>query len=687
MLEDPDNDRTSPWHAGEIALQETVGVVAEMATMGPQFIRDNLVDQHRRFYAQLPFAVFGSVDSEGLVWATPRAGRPGFLRALDSKHLKVATVIDPGDPATSGFAAGEAVAMIGIEPATRRRNRLNGRVQATDDGSFTIALDESFGNCPQYIQRRSPSYTREPDILSASPPEALSTLDDEARAMITSADSFYVASFADTTNGRRVDVSHRGGRPGFVRVNEDDTLTVPDFAGNQFFNTLGNIRESGKAGLVFIDWSTGDLLQVSGDADIVLESPEIAAFAGAERLWRVHPHRIVRRRAGLPLTWRFEDDAWSPNLAATGTWADAEAKIEAARLGQAWRRLRIARIVEESSVIRSFHLEPADGAGLAAHEAGQHLPIRVSPLGEPRPLIRTYTLSSAPGDQLYRISVKREGVVSGHLHGLDVGDVIEARSPAGAFTIDAAAPRPAVLLAAGIGITPILAMARHLILEGARTRKLRRAWIIYSARTVAERAFANEIAAIVRASQGAIQAVRVLSQADGEGANRDYDYRGRIDSDLLRSVLPFDDYDFYLCGPSAFMQDVYDGLRGLNIADGRIHAEAFGPAAMTRSLDPTVVPSPPTAAAAEEATEVSFAAARKSTNWTPGMGSLLELAEASGLSPEFGCRSGTCGSCRTRVLAGMVTHTRKTGAEVGADEALICCAVPAKGSGAISLQL
>ncbi|WP_234781487.1 pyridoxamine 5'-phosphate oxidase family protein [Sphingobium yanoikuyae] len=662
-------------------------MVADMAVMGRQFIRDYLIDQHRRFYGQLPFAVFGAVDDDGLVWASPRAGLPGFLNAKDPKHLRIMTVADHGDPANAGFRNGKAVAMIGIEPATRRRNRLNGRIEMADEGGFVIEIDEAFGNCPQYIQRRSPSYTRDPGTLSSVAPEALAAIDEAGRAMIGSADSFYVASFADTPKGRRVDVSHRGGRPGFVRIDEDGTLTVPDFAGNQFFNTLGNIRETGKAGLVFIDWSTGDLLQISGDAEVVLDSPEIAAFTGAERLWRVRPRRIVRRVAGLPLTWQFEDDAWSPNLAATGTWAEAEAKIEAARLGHAWRQFRIARIVEESSVIRSFHLEPIDSAGLAAYQAGQHLPVRVSLPGEPRPLVRTYTLSSAPGDRLYRISVKREGVVSGHLHGLAAGDVVEARAPAGAFTIDAAASHPAVLLAAGIGITPILSMARHLILEGARTRKLRRAWIIYSARSAQERAFADEISAIVRASQGAIQAVRVLSRADGASANRDYDYRGRIDVDLLRNVLPFDDYDFYLCGPSAFMQDVYDGLRGLSIADARIHAEAFGPAAMTRTPDPTTTPSLPVTVPAEGEVDVAFAAAGASAKWVPGKGSLLELAEASGLSPEYGCRSGNCGSCRTRVLAGSVVHTRAVGAEIRPDEALICCAVPAKGSGSISLQL
>jgi hypothetical protein len=198
MLEGLAIDEASPWHAGEIALQQTVGVVAEMATLGRQFIRDSMIDQHRRFYEQLPFAVFGAVDPDGLVWASPRAGLPGFLAAKDSKHLRVTTLADAGDPANAGLSTGEAVAMIGIEPATRRRNRLSGRLDAVDSGGFLVAVDESFGNCPQYIQRRSPAYTREPSELSDFAPEALSAFDADARAAIMAADSFYVASFAET---------------------------------------------------------------------------------------------------------------------------------------------------------------------------------------------------------------------------------------------------------------------------------------------------------------------------------------------------------------------------------------------------------------------------------------------------------------------------------------------------------
>ncbi|MDE2170795.1 MAG: pyridoxamine 5'-phosphate oxidase family protein [Sphingomonadales bacterium] len=334
MESDQTAQENSPWHAGEIALQNTVGAVARMDMMGRKFLRDHLIEQHRDFYEQLPFAVFGTVDADDMVWASPRAGLPGFLTAPDPTHLHVDAWLDPADPASAGLAPGRGVAMIGIEPWTRRRNRVNGRIERADDGGFTIAVEESFGNCPQYIQRRAPQFTRDPAMPSPAAPDRLGALDDAARTLITITDSFYVASYADTATGRRVDVSHRGGRPGFLRVDEQGVITIPDFAGNQFFNTLGNIHQTGKAGVVFIDWTSGDLLQISGDAEVVLESPEIAAFTGAQRLWRLRPRAILRRPAGLPLTWQFTDDPWSPALARTGTWAEAQARLDASGSGE-----------------------------------------------------------------------------------------------------------------------------------------------------------------------------------------------------------------------------------------------------------------------------------------------------------------------------------------------------------------
>ncbi|MBR0797005.1 pyridoxamine 5'-phosphate oxidase family protein [Bradyrhizobium jicamae] len=669
--------KLATWHAGEKAIQQKAGVAERMESVGRRSVRDFMPDQHREFFARIPFIVLGSVDRKGDAWATLLTGRPGFISSPTERSLEIAARPDPGDPAAEGAQEGDAIALLGIELHTRRRNRANGIIRSSSGNALGFDVDQSFGNCPQYIQLRDFRFVRATDEPFNGEIEESASLDQATRDMIKVADTFFVASYAEREDRRQVDVSHRGGRAGFVRISDDGTLTIPDFAGNLFFNTLGNIHLNGKAGLLFVDFETGDMLQMTGDAEVILESPEIAAFQGAERLWRFRARRIVRRRGALPLRWAFRADGWSPNALMTGDWTQAADRIRAAERATQWRPFKVTDIVDESASIRSFHLRPDDGAGLLPHKAGQHLPIRLSLPGVDKPVIRTYTLSVAPSDGIYRISVKRDGLVSQHLHdNIHVGDLIETRAPDGAFTIDAREKRPAVLLAGGVGITPLLAMLRHVVYEGLRTRRIRSTFLLQAAHARRDRAFGGELEQLASAAGGAVRIIRVLSDVDGAAEGTDYDAAGRIDMALLSRVLPFNDYDFYLCGPPRFTQSLYDGLRGYNVADHRIHAEAFGPSSLVRT--PDVASAAPTRRPpATEPVAVDFTASSKEARWTPESGTLLELAEASGLSPAFSCRAGNCGSCRTRLQAGAVTYVKDPTAEVAGNEVLICCAVPA----------
>jgi predicted pyridoxine 5'-phosphate oxidase superfamily flavin-nucleotide-binding protein len=314
----------SPWHEGERAMQRSAGSAEKLATRGHLLLRDHLIDQHRQFYPLLPFVVAGAVDHTGDAWATILAGKPGFLQSPDPYRLSIAAAHDPHDPADGGMNDGDAVGLLGIELHTRRRNRLNGLLRRTDATAFEVEVQQSFGNCPQYIQLRDFAFVRDPAAPSDAATRELDRLDDRARAMIAGADTFFVASYVDNAErGRAVDVSHRGGRPGFVRVGADGVLTIPDFSGNRFFNTLGNLIANPKAGLLFVDFETGDLLQLTGDAEVLLDSLEIAAVQGAERLWRFAPRRILYRSDALPLRWSFQPDGWSPQSLRTGTWDHA----------------------------------------------------------------------------------------------------------------------------------------------------------------------------------------------------------------------------------------------------------------------------------------------------------------------------------------------------------------------------
>lgn len=669
------------WHEGEKFIQEKVGVAERMEVVGQRVVRDYMPDQHRDFYAQLPFIVLGSVDAEGDAWATFLEGRPGFMSSPTPTTLDMAARPDATDPAGRGMLAGAPVGLLGIEMHTRRRNRMNGVLASGVQGGLRVDVDQSFGNCPRYIQLRDFTFVRDPGATVSVPVEELAAIDSQARALIEKSDAFFVASYADREDRRQVDVSHRGGKAGFVRVHQDGTLTIPDFNGNLFFATLGNILLNGRAGLLFVDFETGDMLQMTGEAEVILDSPDIAAFQGAERLWTFRAHKIVRRRGALALRWKFQEGGWSESSLMTGDWQQADARLRAVESATRWRPLKVRSVVQESESIRSFHLAPDDGAGLLPHLAGQHLPIRVKVPGSDKPVIRTYTLSVAPSDGHYRISIKRGGPVSQYLHDhVHEGDTIEVRAPAGSFTLDAQSNRPAVLVAGGVGITPMLAMLRHIVYEGLRKQRIRPTTLFYAARTKRERAFDDEIAQLVAAAKGAVKVVRVLSDIADAQDGMDYEASGRIDMPLLSRFLAFGDYEFYLCGPPSFTQAIYDGLRGYGIADERILAEAFGPASLKRTGAPradTPVRLPPATASVP----IAFMDSLKEARWTPASGSLLDLAETRGLSPEFSCREGNCGTCRTKLIKGAVTYVKEPTAAVGEDEVLICCAVPAMPQG------
>lgn len=669
--------RKSPWHAGERALQEIVHASARMEVIGQKVIRDYMPDQHREFYHQLPFIVVGAVDADGRPWATLLEGPEGFVTSADPQHLLLAAQTDPHDPAASGLQAGNAIGMLGIELHTRRRNRINGVIQQVSAEGLEVTVEHSYGNCPKYIQERS--YTRVTESASSKAPrQDFNALDEYTSALIRTADTFFIASYVDhDAHNRSVDVSHRGGRAGFVKV-EGNRLTIPDYAGNLFFNTLGNLHTNPIAGLLFIDFATGDMLQLCGRSELLLDSPLIKSFEGAERLWTVEVEHVVLRPAAVAIRWQFHD--YAPTSLATGTWDEADERVRQYEQRRQWQQWRIARVQQESSDIRSFYLDPQDSA-VVPFAAGQHLPMRIV-AAEEEALVRTYSVSSAPSDGHIRISVKLQGKASRHLHEkVQVGDLLEVRAPLGSFTLVDENERPVVLIGAGVGITPMISMARELVAQNQQHQRARQIHLFQSARTLEGLPFQLELAELLQRSAGLLHIHRALSNPGTEALlDRDYQVAGRLAFAQVKARLPLDDYDFYLCGPAGFLQDMYDGLRGVNIPDHRIHAEAFGPSALRRSEteQPPTLAQPP---AAEVPVPVYFSASATEARWKPGSGSLLELAESRGLTPEFSCRGGSCGTCAARLISGSVHYTNPPAQLPDGDNVLICCAVPAQTEG------
>lgn len=298
-----------PFHDDEVAAQTLAGVGLRRAP-----IRPRLPEQHREFFPLLPYLFTATLDGRGWPMASVLSGPHGFVTSPDPATLRIAALPRADDPAAAGFAAGADIGLVGIDLTTRRRNRVNGRIVAIDDG-ITVGVTQSFGNCPQYIQVRVPL----PHPVAATVAlETMTELDADARALIAGADTFFVASRGREALGEAggLDMSHRGGQPGFVGI-DGNTLSIPDFAGNRFFNTLGNLLGDPRAGLLFVDFATGDLLQLQGTVTIDWH-PALTGPRGAQRVWRVAVERAWRRRAAFPFRWRFGE--FAPTTLATGVW-------------------------------------------------------------------------------------------------------------------------------------------------------------------------------------------------------------------------------------------------------------------------------------------------------------------------------------------------------------------------------
>ena len=354
------------------------------------------------------------------------------------------------------------------------------------------------------------------------------------------------------------------------------------------------------------------------------------------------------------------------------------ASVAAESERNAYVELEVAKVEKESDIVSSFYLRRADGAPLYRWEPGQFLPIRMTIPGRTEPALRTYTISTCYNPDFYRLSIRRgEGParVSQFMHDqAKAGFRLHALMPRGKFVLDQNSDRPVVLVSGGVGITPMMAIVEHIVEESRRTGKFRPIHFIHGARNSRVRAFGKRIKEL--AAQHPSLSVHVCfsgpSHDDEIGVT--YDSKGRVGIGLVTALLPPGDYDFYLCGPSDFMNLLYYGLIGTGVRPERIHYESFGPGTV---LKPEL-PRKPSEERSASAALVKFARSGTEIVWSREDGTLLELAEEAGLAPAFGCRSGICGTCKTKIVQGAVDYLNEPLADRGEGEILICCSVPRK---------
>ncbi len=293
------------FHSGEIHIQERTGARAMAARM-ENTILPTIAHKFIDFIQQQPFLLLSSVDDQGRAWASVLCGEVGFMTVVDERTLHIATLPAKGDPLYSRLVDGADIGLLLIDFATRRRLRINGKLrQGTSD--FCVQARQVYSNCPRYIQAREWELVANHD-RKAVVVETAETLNEAQRQWIRQADTFFIASYHPESGA---DASHRGGFGGFVQVLDGQTLVWPEYNGNGMFNTLGNMVENPRAGLLFIDFDSGGTLQLTGSTKIVWEEERVAAFPGAERLVEFKLDlALASSHAGM-LRWKFTN--YSPD--------------------------------------------------------------------------------------------------------------------------------------------------------------------------------------------------------------------------------------------------------------------------------------------------------------------------------------------------------------------------------------
>ena len=539
----------SPFHAGERQVHERLGV-RDIEPWARRVVRPFLPEEHRAFHTALPFLVAAARDEQDRPWATLLVGDDGFVSSPDDRTLAIEARPAEGDPLAPAWREGLDLGLLGIDLATRRRNRVNGRLRAGREGVLDFAVDQSFGNCPQYISERA--VERVPDHTPGGTTRS-DRLSEAQQAKIASSDTFFVATGHRGTGDHEsfgMDASHRGGPAGFVHVESPQRIVFPDYAGNNHFNTIGNLVVDERIGLLFVDFERGDLLQLTGRAEIVWSGPELARFPRAQRLVRIHVEAVVDRRAALPLRWR----------------------------PVAWRAFEVVDRVRESEDVVSLLLADPSGRAQPDFEAGQHLPVRIRDERGGAAAERTYSISSSPHQGAYRISVKREpeGLVSRAIHDqLEIGGRLEVGAPAGDFTL-VDDDRPVFLVSAGIGLTPLLSML------GAWTRRARGGaavppieWI-HTARDGRHHPLRAEVEAAAAWIDDFRSRVAYTQALPEDLEAGEFDHAGRLDFDEIATRVRESGGRVYLCGPPSFASAMAEALERAGVPAEDFRSESFG---------------------------------------------------------------------------------------------------------------
>jgi ferredoxin-NADP reductase len=430
-------------------------------------------------------------------------------------------------------------------------------------------------------------------------------------------------------------------------------------------DTRAAVNEPATLSLVRLTWRQIIWLLAAAVGALVLLQTLVATGGALRRSWQ-HGRQRDRQR-----------QLFQAQLAALKQDQRDAAMQQAQWSGLRRFEVRAKRVEDEDAKIRSFELVPHDGKAIPAYYPGQYLTFQFKVPGQDKPVVRCYSLSDAPRGDHYRISVKRldpppdnpdapPGIASNFLHDrIEEGETVEVRAPGGDFYLDPARDdAPVVLIAGGVGITPLLAMLNGIVEAGGR----RETWLFYATRHGGEQIMKSHLQAIAQDYPN-INLRLCCShprQQDREGT--DYHHHGRVDLDLLKRELPSNNYAFYLCGPPAMMDAMTSALAEWGVPDRDVNLEKFGPASSKKKSKPV--------SADASGPLVTFRRSDVSANWDENAEHLWEFAQANDVSIDSGCLQGRCGTCETAILSGKVKYTNEPSYECEEGTCLTCCAVP-----------
>jgi ferredoxin-NADP reductase len=362
---------------------------------------------------------------------------------------------------------------------------------------------------------------------------------------------------------------------------------------------------------------------------------------------------------------------------------EARLRCEEARQAQlqwnGYRKFEVSRKVIECEDVCAIYLKPHDGKALAQFKPGQYLTFQLSVPGRDKPLVRCYSLSDSPHrSDYYRITVKKErapadrpdlpcGAASSYFaDNVKEGDILDVKAPSGHFFLEMAQTHPIVLIAGGVGVTPMLSMAQAI----AASNSKREVWFFFGVRNSQEHIHKEELASLAAKNDNIHLHVCYSRPLPRDVKGRDYAREGRVSIEALKELLPSNNFEYYLCGNGSFMKSLTDGLEAWGVPEKDVHFEAFGPATVKKKA-PEISPDETKFLAK---THVTFKRSGKKMSWDPNAGNLLDLALANGVRIEAGCRAGGCGSCLVAIKSGSVTYLSPPDAtpEEGACLTCIC---------------